>query len=88
MSFESQPFLGYGPNPTHDAFLSYVVDEPTKIHISIVDAQGVTVVSTPPSLEHGLRSVVLDLRPLASGRYTVNIHTDAGILHTGIVVTR
>jgi len=81
--------LGYGPNPAHDALsLTYVVDRPTNIHFSVVDAQGVTVLSTPVSVEHGLRSVVLDLRPLSSGRYTVNIHANSGIVHTGIVVTR
>lgn len=81
--------LGYGPNPTRDAlFISYVVEEANSVHFSVVDAQGAQVLTTTPLMEHGLRSVVLDLRPLAAGRYSVNIHTEKGVVHTGIVVAR
>ncbi|HLP27912.1 MAG TPA: alkaline phosphatase D family protein [Candidatus Didemnitutus sp.] len=81
--------LGYGPNPTRDAlFISYVVEEASSVHFSVVDAQGAQVLTTSPLMEHGLRSVVLDLRPLAAGRYSVNIHTEKGVVHTGIVVAR
>ena len=81
--------VGYGPNPTSSALsLTYIVDEPSIVRITIVDVNGREITSTEPAVEHGLHSVVLDLKPRASGRYTIVIHSGAATVLTRIVVSR
>ncbi len=66
--------LGFGPNPARDAFaVSYVVDQPSTISVTIRDSRGAAIWTSSGSIELGLSSIVISTKDLANGRYIVEL---------------
>ncbi len=81
--------LSYGPNPAHEAFsVTYLVREPSPVRVIVLDMAGNEVLATPVAKEHGLRSVVLDLRSLPSGTYRCVLLVGSERCSAGFIVHR
>ncbi len=69
--------LSVYPQPAaNEQSVSYVVRDGERVSITLVDARGATVRQLcTDELQGGLHSLVLDVRPLANGRYTLLLTT-------------
>lgn len=78
--------LGCGPNPAHDAFsVSYIVDRPLPVMLTIRDVTGALVWQSMQAIEHGLSSMVIDTHALAAGSYRLEISSGAIVTSTVLI---
>ena len=81
--------LGYGPVPAdHVMSISYVVSAPVMVSYVITDTRGVIVRTSSAALEHGMRSLVVEMTDLTQGMYTITVTSPCGIQHVPLVVRR
>lgn len=81
--------LGYGPLPTQTVLsISYVVAQPSLVQYTITDLRGTTIHTAASMLEHGMRSVVIDMSTFPQGVYTVTFSSSCGTQQLPIVIQR
>ena len=79
--------LSCGPNPAHEAFsVSYIVDRPLPVTLTIRDVTGAAVWQSGVVTEHGLSSMVIDTRGLSAGSYRLEI--SSGSIRTGTALVK
>src|SRR5205823_650455 len=68
------------PNPAKDvAHLSFVLNQGTKVQVSVVDALGRVVANVADEqMAKGARDLTISTVSLASGTYTIKIQTEQG----------
>lgn len=94
LSVDEQPascitMLGYGPLPALSTLsISYVVAEPSSVRYTITTLQGSIVYSADAMLEHGLRSISIDVTSVPQGAYTLTLTSPCGIQHLPFTVQR
>lgn len=81
--------LGYGPLPSeHVLSISYVVATATPVTYSISDVRGATRHTSSSQLEHGMRSIVLNVSDLPRGVYFITFTTSCGTTQFPVVLGR
>jgi hypothetical protein len=68
--------------------ISYVVSAPAMVSYVITDTRGVIVRTSTAALEHGMRSLVVEMTDLTQGMYTITVTSPCGIQHVPLVVRR
>jgi len=81
--------LGYGPNPAVDGmYVSFTTTTPRTITYRVVDMNGAEVLTFTRAAFAGLNSALIDVRSIASGRYTLVLTADGLQRSIPLVVQR
>lgn len=94
LSVDEQPascitMLGYGPIPALSTLsISYVVATPSSVRYMITNTQGSIMHSATAMLEHGMRSLAIDVSSMPQGAYTLTLTSPCGTHHVPFTVQR
>lgn len=81
--------LGYGPLPSDDVLsVSYVVAHEILVSYTVQDARGALRRNGSSMLEHGLRSIAIDVSDLPRGVYFITLVSVCGSTQIPVVVGR
>ncbi len=90
---ESEPscitVLGYGPLPVEQVLsINYVVAEAAPVEYVITDLRGNSISTSSSILEHGMRSIAVDVSRVPQGVYTLTLSSPCGQQRIPFVVRR
>lgn len=73
-TYSANAWMSVAPNPNHGQFsLNYSTDRSEEIEIRVMDLTGRVVYFQSTEVAKGLNSIMLDLKELAAGSYTVQV---------------